>query len=267
LLVTAIAGAFAAPAANAKLDLTVIASMSVPYAFGLAYDGTNVWYSTATQAFGKINQNTMTLNGSTMTAPVWSEIAWDGSHIVFAQGSQLYLTNVDGTSAGTKSIGRSAGLIDGFDIEGGKFWWSPDVSYVARFDYATGAFEQEVLPAGGGFSGVEKVSIASDSFLIVVNDATSPRQLCRTTMAGAFTVADDCATLPNSRYEGLAFDGRYLYAADYYGNRIDKIDLKVGADSIFEPPVVAGIPEPSTYAMMLLGLAGVGWVGRRSRRA
>jgi PEP-CTERM motif-containing protein len=29
--------------------------------------------------------------------------------------------------------------------------------------------------------------------------------------------------------------------------------------------VVAGIPEPSTWAMMLLGFVGLGFVGRRRR--
>lgn len=33
-----------------------------------------------------------------------------------------------------------------------------------------------------------------------------------------------------------------------------------------QTPVVAAIPEPETYAMMMLGLAGIGWVARRRRR-
>jgi hypothetical protein len=40
----------------------------------------------------------------------------------------------------------------------------------------------------------------------------------------------------------------------------------------FNLPILGGtaipvVPEPSTYAMMLLGLAGIGWLARRSRRA
>jgi hypothetical protein len=33
-----------------------------------------------------------------------------------------------------------------------------------------------------------------------------------------------------------------------------------------DAPVVAGVPEPSTWAMMLLGFAGLGFMFRRSRR-
>jgi len=33
-----------------------------------------------------------------------------------------------------------------------------------------------------------------------------------------------------------------------------------------QAPPVAAIPEPETYAMMLLGLAGIGWAARRRRR-
>jgi hypothetical protein len=264
MICAAIAATFASTAAHATLDLTVVGSMNVTSAFGLAFDGTNVWYSTPSQ-FQRIDQATMTALGSSFSVPVWSEIAWDGSHIVFASGSTLTLKNTDGTSAGTKTLtgGSPGGLIDGLDIDGGKVWYSPDVSFVDRYDYATGAFEARVLPSGGGFSGVEKITVGSASFLMVVNDASSPRKLCRTSLAGAFSVADDCATLPNSRYEGLAFDGRYLYAADYYGNRIDKIDLKVDGGSIFVPPPVGAVPEPETYALMLLGLAGVAGVARR----
>lgn len=31
-------------------------------------------------------------------------------------------------------------------------------------------------------------------------------------------------------------------------------------------PVIGAIPEPETYAMLMLGLASIGWMARRRRR-
>ena len=43
--------------------------------------------------------------------------------------------------------------------------------------------------------------------------------------------------------------------------------ISAGLDDIVFAPSVVAVPEPSTWAMMLLGLAGIGFVGyRRSRK-
>jgi len=42
---------------------------------------------------------------------------------------------------------------------------------------------------------------------------------------------------------------------------------QTGFDDITFGSVTPGVPEPSTYALMALGLAGVGFLGRRRRRA
>ena len=270
LIAAAAVAALAVPVAHAALDLQVVGSTKVTNAFGLAYDGTNVWYSTYGGTLGRLDQGTMTLVGSTYNTGIWGELAWDGTNI--AQANQTtraisFFSNVDGTAQGSRTITGASGygLIDGLDIYGGKIYYSPDIGNIFRADLGTGVVEANITQgSSGGFSGVQYVPVASGDFLIVVNDASNPRTLCRMSLAGVIA-AGDCATLANDRYEGLAFDGRYIYAADYYGNRIDKIDLKLDGGSILVPPV-NGIPEPETYALMLAGLGAVGFMARRRKQ-
>ena len=271
LIAAAAVAALAAPVANAALDLQVVGSVNLTSAFGLAFDGTNVWYSTQNGTIGRLNKDTMTVFGSTYGTGHWGEMAFDGTNVIVAgqnDGKLYSYSTVDGSAQGSKQLVNApeVGLIDGLDIDGGKVYYSPDVSNIYRYDYGSATFEALLATGGGGFSGVEKVHVGTSDFLIVVNDASSPRRLCRMGLDGSFNSVSDCASLPNSRYEGLAFDGRYIYAADYYGNRIDKIDLKVDGGSIFVPPV-GNIPEPETYAMMLAGLGVMGMVARRRRSA
>lgn len=118
----AVALAMSAGGSQAALQLQVVDSVNVSAAFGLAFDGTNVWYSTGFNTYGRINQTAagMPTIGSTFSAPVWSALAWDGTNLAFASGSTIYYMTTSGASAGTQGIARSAGLIDGLDIEGGR---------------------------------------------------------------------------------------------------------------------------------------------------
>lgn len=262
LIGTLITAAVISSPAQAALTLTVIDSVNVSSAFGLAFDGSNIWYEDGFRNVGKIDQNApgMTvLNPNVFSAPVWSAMAWDGSNLAFAQGNTLYKYSTSGISQGNLTLGRSAGLIDGLDIEGGKIYWSPDISYAAALNLATGLDDPGIiLNPAGGLSGIERVISGANDWLFVVNDASNPRTICRTNTNSpdANFPAGECVALPNSRYEDLAFDGRYLYAADYYGGRIDKIDLQIDGSSIFDPG--NKIPEPSTLALLGIGILGFG---------
>jgi hypothetical protein len=258
-----------ATTAQATVTLTLVDSYARSNAFGLAYDGTNIWWS---DSGGTIHGMTTAGvdTGKTVQGPYWSALAYNdaASKLVVMQsgaitqfdrptGAGENYTNLNPTT--TAIAGGYGGLIDGLDVQGDRLWWSPDVDKVFHSPRDGSGTRTEFLGGAGGYSGVEYVNVSGSEYVIVVNDASSPRRLC-VHLIDASEVG--CTTLANSRYEDLAFDGRYLYAADFYGSRIDKIDLFSDGVPIFEPP---GVPEPSTWALMILGMGAIGAMVRRSR--
>jgi DNA-binding beta-propeller fold protein YncE len=261
----AVAGALSLSVATgaSALTLQVVDSLAVG-SFGVAFDGTNVWVSDSGGILRQVNQSNMTLTGTQINQGRWSANAWDGSHFLTAQGNQVFKTNPDGTSAGSITLnGFSGGLIDGLDYDHDEIWWSRDVDVVNRFD-STGnpVGAQPAVGGAGGYSGVERIDTANSSFLILINDAFNPRKICKSSFTGVFDAVADCATLANSRYEDLAYDGRYLYVADFNSSRLDKIDLIGEGGSIFEPPTCGAAGQPacqtpivSTSSLFATGLA------------
>lgn len=252
-------------AAHADVTLNLVASYDRSGAFGLAFDGTNMWWSDSS---GNIHE--MTTNGvdtgNVITGTSWSALAYNSNN------NRIVIVENNGITQYQKAVGVQSGssldpihtniaggpnvLTDGLDIQGNTLWWSPDVSAVYNSPLDGSGSQTTFLPQNGGYSGVEQVTVGSKDYVFVVNDGFQPRELC---YSGS---ASGCVTLPNSRYEDLAFDGRYLWAADFYGNRIDKIDLLGDDGSI----LTSGVPEPSTWAMLVMGFAGVGFLAQRRRK-
>ena len=257
-------------ASATTVTLNLVASYSRSDAFGLAYDGSHVWWS---DGGGSIHEMTTggIDTGNVITGTQWSALAWDASKTKIATVTRNGITEYDRATTGSVSssslnavhtdlAGSPNFLTDGLDIEGQTVYWSPDVSFVNKSNLDGSGSTTQILPAGGGYSGVEFVNIGAANYLFVVNDATSPRQLCYHDAATAAQLG--CTTLPNNRYEDLAFDGRYLYAADFYGSRIDKIDVLSDGVSVFDPGP-AGVPEPASWALMIIGFFSVGSLLRR----
>lgn len=266
----AAAAVVVASPANAAITMTLVDSYNRSGAFGLAYDGSSIWWSDSSGFIHEMTTGGVD-TGDIVAGPYWSALGYDSlaAKLVVMQGSST--TAFDRSTSGTMSYaslnplttaiaGGYGGLIDGLDVEGSTLWWSPDVDAVYHSPKDGSGSATTFLPSAGGYSGVEYVSVGGQNYVIVVNDATNPRQLCVHDILGTQI---GCTTLPNSRYEDLAFDGRYLYAADFYGGRVDKIDLFSDGGSIFVP---GGVPEPSTWAMLLLGFGFVGSSMRARRR-
>jgi hypothetical protein len=274
LLAAAASSLALATSAQAAVTLTLVDSFARSNAFGLAFDGTDLWWG---DSGGTIHGMTTAGvdTGKTVQGPYWSALAYNNSAdnlVVMQSGSITQFDRPSGPGQSyttlnpttTAIAGGYGGLIDGLDTQGDRLWWSPDVDKVYHSPIDGSGSRTEFLGGAGGYSGVEYVSVSGSEYVIVVNDASSPRRLCVHLMDASEL---GCTTLPNSRYEDLAFDGRYLYAADFYGSRIDKIDLLSDGGSIFEPPPIGGIPEPATWAVMILGFGAAGAMLRRKQQA
>jgi hypothetical protein len=252
----------AVPAAATTVTLNIEATYARSGPFGLAYDGTNIWWS---QNDGSIHE--MTTNGvdtgNSILGPNWSALAWDSNTSKLATVGGGGITEFSrSTSAGvsyttlnpvfTAIAGSPQFLTDGLDIQGQTLWWSEDVNTVNSSPLNGSGSASLFL--NGPYSGVEFLTASGKDFLAVVNDGSNPRQLCLHQTDASLI---GCTTLVNSRFEDLAWDGKFLWAADYYGNTIDKISLKV--DGV----VLGGVPEPATWMVMLLGFGLVGATLRR----
>ena len=253
--------ALAANAGAATITLNLVDSFDRNSPFGLAFDGTNLHWSDPDGVITEMTTDGVDTGNTTTNPAGWSELGWNGSQLVSAFGNTVYsFDRYTGLNLSTLTVGAPGGLINGLDYDHNEIWWAPDVSDVYRFDSA-GAFAgpNPFLGGGGGYSGVERVDVGASTFLIVVNDASAPRRLCVHDLSATEI---GCGTLPNSRYEGLAFDGRYLYAADFFDSRIDKIDVLVNGASIFNP-----VPEPASILLFGAGAAGLVLFSRSRRRA
>lgn len=252
-------------AAADSVSMVLVASFNkggyVP--FGLAWDGTSVLWSSGGGTLYHMNPNTG-VDDAGVNMGRWSALAYKGGVLYTGNGSMLESRNpLTGALIGSQYMSGISGysLIDGLDVDGNNIWFSPDVGNVYLRDAAGNAvagYPEPFLGGGGGYSGVEQVTVGGHTYIIVVNDATSPRKLCIQNYDSSASLIG-CTQFANQRYEDLAFDGRYLWAADYYGGHIDKIDLLVNGT-----PILNSTPEPGS--MVLLGSGVFGLAGMLRRR-
>jgi hypothetical protein len=258
---------FTTPSMSATVSLNLEATYPKDAPFGLAFGDGFIWWQSGTST---INQMTLAGidTGATTTNPLgWSALGWFNHQLVAAQDTSVtYFDPVTGANQTTTTITEPVtgilGLIDGLDIGPlGEIWYSPDVGNVYRLTSdGTSSIGMNIpfLGGVGGYSGVERIDISAGTYVFVVNDATSPRQLCVHTLDSAEI---GCSTFSNDRYEDLAYDGQYLWAADYFGNKIDKYCVKIDAGNCLGDPI--GVPGPLP---ILGGVVALGYSRKLRKR-
>jgi hypothetical protein len=268
----------AGPSAAATITLELVDTYDRSAPFGLAWDGSHIWWSDNGRTVHQMTTDGVD-TGVTFTGPVWSELAWNGSQLMAANDTTVYFFDRDGGNQTTQSITASPytgiALNDGLDWDSGELWSSPDVGNVYRLSGDLSSFvgSSPFLGGAGGYSGVERIQATDGTdYVVVVNDASNPRNLCVHNLDSSLI---GCQAFGNERYEGLAFDGRYVWAADYFGDKIDKYDIlgegNGGGDgdgcSIINPedcePQV--VPLPATLPLLLGSLGLGGFLGLRRR--
>lgn len=253
-----------------QITLQLVNSYARTGTFGLAFDGTNIWYTGAT------GYREMTTDGVDTGAQVnyssvsgsssLNALAWTGTRLaagINVSGSTgiVRLFDRNGANQSTQNLtglGIDHAPFDGLDFDHGEWWYSPDQGNIYRND-ASGNLIAPVpwkAMGTGGYSGVERVDVFSSSYVFAVNDNFTPRQLAMFDLNGNLLGSFNFA---NQRYEDLAFDGRYLWAADLGAGRIDKIDVLNNGGSVF-------VPEPSSMLLLALGGLGLAAIGRRRKK-
>jgi hypothetical protein len=273
-------------------------------AFGLAYDSKNdlMWYTQGDSGDGVVRSFTPYKNlvappfeisqalgseGANTTSPTggsyFRSLAFDSATgQLVMQGSGSNLQSFDPITANNNNNDFRPGsantsFSDGLDVDGTNTWFSPDVGPI----YNNGSLVVNtggVLPSWSGlgsattfgYSGVEQVG--TSLFAVAVQDggdAGRTRTIVRFDLAGNLLGYDPDGDPVAARWEDLAYDGRYLYAADLRGDHNEDgipgdvyvFDVTGGLD-----PGPARTPEPSAV-LSLIALGGLGLVSLKRKQS
>lgn len=243
-----------------------------------------LWVSDSRGQLAKIDVRTgaTTLVGNTGT--LMFDIAFSASGQLFGiDGTSLY--SINSTTASATRIGSSGStsninsLVFGSD---GSLYGASNGLY--KFNTSTGAGSQIGANFSGGTSSSGDLAFVAGQLYLSTLGASFDRLTKLNTSTGLNT---DVGSIGFASVFGMASPN----GADLYGfsdNRVLSINSTTGAGSLLStasglslgsvygsaffseaapviPPIPA-IPEPSTYALLIAGLAGLGWSVKRKQK-
>lgn len=169
-----------------------------------------------------------------------------------------------GTNYGVHFSDATLALVDADAGGSGNFANEPSPNTVMFFLDANNA----ILTFAAGFdTGFSFLYSSSTAATVTVYEGLNGTGNVLGTLSLTAQGFDNCSGDPSGDFcnwtaVGVAFSGT-ARSIDFGGtaNQTGFDNITFGSDV----PVVPGVPEPSTYAMMALGLAGIGFMARRRR--
>lgn len=258
---------------------------------GMAFDGAGTLYSTNFSAGSITRYDT---NGAILPPnPYVAGLATPES-IAFATDGSFYVGNVGGStqhysSGGTLLQTYGNGRTDWLDLAANQttLFYNDEGGTIKRWDLTTNTalpdFANNTLHGGTESFALR---ILANGDVLSAADAL----ITQYNSAGTFLGSYDVTGVDGFFALNLDPDGTHFWSGSFengtlyefliggFGANSSITSISTGSQQLFGvalageitvggPPTNGGVPEPSTWAMMLLGFAGIGWTLRRKSSA
>ncbi len=217
------------------------------------------------------NSGELTVNGTSANINVGTYNQQSGGELILQNGGVLDPTSVN-VSGG--SFGGDGAVVGNVKVTGGVVQAggpSGSLHIKGAYTQTGGTITFDIDPDGKGgylesdllFDPSNSVSITGTKIVFDFLDGASPLTLFK---SGAFNLDLFFEESDGSLFS-RNFNLEFLFAGDTFATNMSGFGINgFGADGAIALAESSAVPEPSTWAMMLLGFAGLGFAGWRASR-